>query len=103
MHVIFALRVASNLLMTGPKVNKAYHLYEPFYVQCLENVLNDCALLSEEIDSWSFQTLQAHLTYAKSVQVGTQIGIEECKHQFAWDRWNCPDSATQQRGLRLGM
>uniref|UniRef100_A0A3P9HEZ3 Protein Wnt n=1 Tax=Oryzias latipes TaxID=8090 RepID=A0A3P9HEZ3_ORYLA len=44
---------------------------------------------------------KAHLTYAKSVQVGTQIGIEECKHQFAWDRWNCPDSATQQRGLRL--
>ncbi|KAF7199308.1 protein Wnt-8a-like [Nothobranchius furzeri] len=43
---------------------------------------------------------KAFLTYARSVQVGTQTGIEECKHQFAWDRWNCPDSATQLRGLR---
>ncbi|KAF7662825.1 hypothetical protein LDENG_00226380 [Lucifuga dentata] len=42
----------------------------------------------------------AYLTYAGSVQVGTQNGIEECKHQFAWDRWNCPDSAIQLKGLR---
>ncbi|XP_005468064.3 protein Wnt-8 [Oreochromis niloticus] len=41
-----------------------------------------------------------YLTYAKSVQVGTQIGVEECKRQFAWDRWNCPDSATQLKGLK---
>lgn len=46
--------------------------------------------------------LQAYLTYARSVQVGAQTGIEECKHQFAWDRWNCPDSATQLKGLRRG-
>ncbi|XP_061582372.1 protein Wnt-8-like [Cololabis saira] len=44
---------------------------------------------------------KAHLTYARSVQVGTRSGVEECKHQFAWDRWNCPDSATQLKGLRL--
>ncbi|KAM6923478.1 protein Wnt-8a-like [Xenentodon cancila] len=44
---------------------------------------------------------RAHLTYARSVQMGTRSGIEECKHQFAWDRWNCPDSATQLKGLRL--
>uniref|UniRef100_A0A3Q3FJ94 Protein Wnt n=1 Tax=Kryptolebias marmoratus TaxID=37003 RepID=A0A3Q3FJ94_KRYMA len=43
---------------------------------------------------------KAYLTYARSVQVGAQSGIAECKHQFAWDRWNCPDSATQLRGLR---
>uniref|UniRef100_A0A672JNM0 Protein Wnt n=1 Tax=Salarias fasciatus TaxID=181472 RepID=A0A672JNM0_SALFA len=43
---------------------------------------------------------KAYLTYAKSVQVGTQSAIEECKYQFAWDRWNCPDSATQLRALR---
>lgn len=45
---------------------------------------------------------QAHLTYARSVQGGAQTGIDECKHQFAWDRWNCPDSATQLKGLKLG-
>ncbi|XP_076018854.1 protein Wnt-8a-like [Genypterus blacodes] len=43
---------------------------------------------------------KAYLTYASSVQVGTQNGIDECRHQFAWDRWNCPESATQLRGLR---
>ncbi|KAJ3588045.1 hypothetical protein NHX12_011639 [Muraenolepis orangiensis] len=43
---------------------------------------------------------KAYLTYATSVQLGTQNGIEECKHQFAWDRWNCPDSAVQLRGMR---
>nr|XP_040031539.1 protein Wnt-8a-like [Gasterosteus aculeatus aculeatus] len=44
---------------------------------------------------------KAHLTYARSVQGGAQTGIDECKHQFAWDRWNCPDSATQLKGLKL--
>ncbi|XP_030622223.1 protein Wnt-8a-like [Chanos chanos] len=46
---------------------------------------------------------KAYLTYASSVQVGAQSGIEECKHQFAWDRWNCPESALQlstHKGLR---
>ncbi|KAM9795257.1 protein Wnt-8-like [Neosynchiropus ocellatus] len=43
---------------------------------------------------------KAYLTYAGSVQVGTQSGIDECKHQFSWDRWNCPDSAVQIKGLR---
>ncbi|TNN29634.1 Protein Wnt-8a [Liparis tanakae] len=43
---------------------------------------------------------KAHLAYARSVQGGAQSGIDECKHQFAWDRWNCPDSATQLRGLK---
>ncbi|KAK7922560.1 hypothetical protein WMY93_009462 [Mugilogobius chulae] len=43
---------------------------------------------------------RAFLTYARSVQVGTKNGIEECKYQFALDRWNCPDSATQLKGLR---
>ena len=35
------------------------------------------------------------MTYAGNVQVGARKGIEECKHQFAWDRWNCPESALQ--------
>ncbi|XP_052006218.1 protein Wnt-8a ORF2 [Xyrauchen texanus] len=50
--------------------------------------------------TWAMNNLlvtgpKAYLTYARSVQVGAQSGIQECKHQFAWDRWNCPDSALQ--------
>ncbi|XP_076144242.1 protein Wnt-8a-like isoform X2 [Alosa pseudoharengus] len=48
---------------------------------------------------------KAYLTYASSVQVGARKGIEECKHQFAWDRWNCPESALQlstHSGARRG-
>ncbi|KAE8286173.1 Protein Wnt-8a Precursor [Larimichthys crocea] len=29
-----------------------------------------------------------------------RLGLRSAKHQFAWDRWNCPDSATQLKGLR---
>uniref|UniRef100_A0A673BPQ2 Protein Wnt n=1 Tax=Sphaeramia orbicularis TaxID=375764 RepID=A0A673BPQ2_9TELE len=46
---------------------------------------------------------EAFLTYASSVQVGAQSGIQECKHQFALDRWNCPESSLQlskHTGLR---
>ncbi|KAM6976913.1 protein Wnt-8a-like [Aplochiton taeniatus] len=46
---------------------------------------------------------KAFLTYANSVQIGAQNGIQECKHQFALDRWNCPESALQlstHSGLR---
>lgn len=38
---------------------------------------------------------QAYLIYSSSVAAGAQSGIEECKHQFAWDRWNCPERALQ--------
>lgn len=44
--------------------------------------------------------------YASSVQAGAQRGIEECKYQFAWDRWNCPESELQlstHKRLRRGM
>ncbi|XP_066505558.1 protein Wnt-8a-like [Hoplias malabaricus] len=46
---------------------------------------------------------KAYLTYSGSVQAGAQRGIEECKHQFAWDRWSCPETELQlstQKGLR---
>ncbi|KAJ8254679.1 hypothetical protein GJAV_G00195970 [Gymnothorax javanicus] len=46
---------------------------------------------------------KAYLTYASSVQAGAKNGLEECKHQFAWDRWNCPESAlplSTHKGLR---
>ncbi|XP_043911546.1 protein Wnt-8b [Protopterus annectens] len=45
----------------------------------------------------------AYLIYSSSVAAGAQSGIEECKHQFAWDRWNCPERALQlstHSGLR---
>ncbi|KAM3605561.1 uncharacterized protein V6R79_000812 [Siganus canaliculatus] len=41
------------------------------------------------------QRLCAYLIYSSSVAAGAQSGIEECKHQFAWDRWNCPERALQ--------
>jgi hypothetical protein len=49
--------------------------------------------------------LQAYLIYSSSVAAGAQSGIEECKYQFAWDRWNCPERALQlstHRSLRSG-
>lgn len=48
---------------------------------------------------------QAYLIYSSSVTAGAQSGIEECKYQFAWDRWNCPERALQlssHGGLRSG-
>ncbi|KAM8911638.1 protein Wnt-8b [Lycaon pictus] len=38
---------------------------------------------------------KAYLIYSSSVAAGAQSGIEECKYQFAWDRWNCPERALQ--------
>ncbi len=43
----------------------------------------------------SLLLLQAYLIYSSSVAAGAQSGIEECKYQFAWDRWNCPERALQ--------
>ncbi|XP_072484573.1 protein Wnt-8b isoform X1 [Notamacropus eugenii] len=48
---------------------------------------------------------KAYLIYSSSVAAGAQSGIEECKYQFAWDRWNCPERALQlssHGGLRSG-
>lgn len=52
-----------------------------------------------------FGVFQAYLIYSSSVAAGAQSGIEECKYQFAWDRWNCPERALQlstHSGLRSG-
>ncbi|XP_039628549.1 protein Wnt-8b [Polypterus senegalus] len=46
---------------------------------------------------------KAYLMYSSSVAAGAQSGIDECKYQFAWDRWNCPERALQlstHSGLR---
>uniref|UniRef100_A0A3B3I0H2 Protein Wnt n=1 Tax=Oryzias latipes TaxID=8090 RepID=A0A3B3I0H2_ORYLA len=45
---------------------------------------------------------KAFLTYANSVQVGARMGIHECKHQFAWEKWNCPEK-TLQLSTHIGL
>lgn len=45
--------------------------------------------------SQPFPLAQAYLTYATSVALGAQAGVEECKFQFAWEQWNCPEHAFQ--------
>ncbi|XP_004697070.1 protein Wnt-8a [Echinops telfairi] len=57
-----------------------------------------CATLSAS--AWSVSNFlmtgpQAYLTYTTSVALGAQSGIEECKFQFVWERWNCPENALQ--------
>ncbi|KAK2489621.1 hypothetical protein MC885_008129 [Smutsia gigantea] len=57
-----------------------------------------CATLSAS--AWSVNNFlitgpKAYLTYTASVALGAQSGIEECKFQFAWERWNCPENALQ--------
>ena len=34
--------------------------------------------------------------YADAVALGAQRGLEECREQFQWDRWNCPEQAFMQ-------
>ncbi|XP_070543957.1 protein Wnt-8b-like [Ptychodera flava] len=36
---------------------------------------------------------KAFEVFASTVAGGAQYGMEECRHQFVWDRWNCPQSA----------
>ncbi|KAL6066810.1 hypothetical protein STEG23_038123, partial [Scotinomys teguina] len=65
-------RSVNNFLMTGPKC--------PFNIQERRYMAS---------------TGKAYLVYSSSVAAGAQSGIEECKYQFAWDRWNCPERALQ--------
>ncbi|XP_061582371.1 protein Wnt-8a-like [Cololabis saira] len=47
---------------------------------------------------------KAFLTYTSSVQIGAQNGVRECKNQFAWEKWNCPETSLQlstHSGLRM--
>ncbi|XP_053144463.1 protein Wnt-8a isoform X3 [Hemicordylus capensis] len=57
-----------------------------------------CAIFNTS--AWSVNNFlmtgpKAYLTYSSSVAAGAHLGIEECKHQFIWERWNCPESALQ--------
>lgn len=36
---------------------------------------------------------QAFGIFSESVAAGSSLAMEECRHQFQWDRWNCPKSS----------
>ncbi|GFS55867.1 protein Wnt-8a [Nephila pilipes] len=38
-------------------------------------------------------SFQATDTYAQSVVISVERGMEECKHQFLWEPWGCPKSS----------
>ncbi|GAB6027812.1 hypothetical protein CHUAL_002042 [Chamberlinius hualienensis] len=53
-----------------------------------------CQLAEETTTtSYAHNDRTASIAYTDSVALGIQRGMEECKTQFAWERWNCPDSS----------
>nr|AXP07341.1 wingless-type secreted protein 8 [Eucidaris tribuloides] len=40
-----------------------------------------------------FSGSKSYLMYTDSVSAGMNRAIEECKYQFRWDRWNCPEAS----------
>ncbi|GFS59090.1 protein Wnt-8b [Trichonephila inaurata madagascariensis] len=38
-------------------------------------------------------SFQATDTYAPSVLIAVERGLEECRHQFQWEPWGCPKSS----------
>lgn len=96
----FPSRTVNNFLMTGPKVNTFCSSYD-FKAHTLHHV-NLQAIFKM---TFFLFPVKAFLTYANSVQIGAQRGLQECKHQFAWERWNCPENSLQlstHSGLRRG-
>uniref|UniRef100_A0A8C6CSG0 Protein Wnt n=1 Tax=Moschus moschiferus TaxID=68415 RepID=A0A8C6CSG0_MOSMO len=53
------------------------------------------SLFGRSVNNFLITGPKAYLTYTTSVALGAQSGIEECKFQFAWERWNCPENALQ--------
>uniref|UniRef100_A0A8C5G0J3 Protein Wnt n=2 Tax=Gouania willdenowi TaxID=441366 RepID=A0A8C5G0J3_GOUWI len=55
------------------------------------------------VDNFLMTGPKAFLTYASSVRIGARRGIQECKHQFGLEKWNCPEGTLQlstHSGLR---
>ncbi|CAG6017049.1 unnamed protein product [Menidia menidia] len=65
-----------------------------YYIFILLTQMRSCC--SWSVNNFLMTGPKAYLIYSSSVAAGAQSGIEECKYQFAWDRWNCPE-----RGLQL--
>ncbi|KAJ8418213.1 hypothetical protein AAFF_G00139220 [Aldrovandia affinis] len=77
------------------------HLEVCYYILILVTHMKSCC--SWSVNNFLMTGPKAYLIYSSSVAAGAQSGIEECKHQFAWDRWNCPERALQlstHSGLR---
>lgn len=36
--------------------------------------------------------MQATLGYEDTIAIGAQKGLEECRRQFSWEKWNCPQN-----------
>ncbi|XP_040218268.1 protein Wnt-8b [Rana temporaria] len=54
-----------------------------------------CSVSCRSVNNFLMTGPKAYLIYSSSVAAGAQSGIEECKYQFAWDRWNCPERTIQ--------
>lgn len=39
---------------------------------------------------------KATLGYADTVAMGAQKGLDECREQFMWHKWNCPQTVFTQ-------
>ncbi|KAF8765156.1 Protein Wnt-8 like protein [Argiope bruennichi] len=55
-----------------------------------------CAMVDSS--AWSLSNImlsgsKANDVFTESVLIGAERGMEECKHQFQWDRWGCPRSS----------
>ncbi|XP_051507801.1 protein Wnt-8b [Myxocyprinus asiaticus] len=77
------------------------HLEVYYYIFILMAHMKSCC--SWSVNNFLMTGPKAYLIYSSSVAAGAQSGIEECKYQFAWDRWNCPERALQlstHSGLR---
>ncbi|KAM9803681.1 protein Wnt-8b [Neosynchiropus ocellatus] len=78
-----------------------HHLEVFYYVFILLVQMRSCS--SWSVNNFLMTGPKAYLIYSSSVAAGAQSGIEECKFQFEWDRWNCPERALQlstHSGLR---
>ncbi|XP_064631758.1 protein Wnt-8b-like isoform X2 [Lineus longissimus] len=71
----------NNFLMTGPKVYNKRHFKS-----------NGLADLSNHRFISSASSTTAYMVFSESVAAGAQTGVKECKDQFKWDRWNCPEN-----------
>lgn len=88
-----------------PNTIYSFYMTEAGKCTLLINITN--AIINNNNNKWQLFAFspKAFLTYTSSVQVGARSGIQECKHQFMLEKWNCPESTLQlstHNGLRSG-